>query len=141
MPAVLLLYKPGAAPLTWSFLISLEIRHFPVTSPLLHILIFPVHFFPQENTLSTMHTNRIRHLTKHASHRKGNGDTHTLQEVSAVASVRESQKTPHTQKIINLLFKWSATSFPEQRVLAGQPDVSSYTGQSQELLRALQGTG
>lgn len=64
-----------------------------------------------------------------------------LQEVSAVASVRESPKTPHAQKIINLLFKWSATSFPEQRVLAGQPDVSSYTGQSQELLRALQGTG
>lgn len=140
VPAVLLLYKPGAAPLTWSW-VALEIRHFPVTSALLHILIFTVRSFPQENTLSTIHTNRIRHLTKHACHRKGNGDTHMLQEVSAVASFRELQNSPHTQKIINLLFKWSATSFPEQHILAGQPDVSSYTGQSQELLRALQGTG
>lgn len=88
-----------------------------------------------------MNTNRIGHLTKRASHRKGNGDTHMLLEVSAVASVKESQNTPRTQKIINLLFKWSATSFPEQRVLAGQPDVSSCTGQSQELLRSPQGTG
>ena len=103
---MLLVYKPAIAPPD-QIKLELEIRHFPVTLPPPHILISPLCSFPLWAWWTQ--ANRIRHLTKSTSHRKGNSDTHVLLEVSAITSDKDSQNTIHTHKITYLLFKWSAS--------------------------------